>query len=71
MMKRRIELEHKILITYLLTKAIVLISLIVFITCAAIHFNKTSILWFYIIPGLFLDSHIKIKEDKNENENEN
>lgn len=71
MMKRRIELEHKIITAYLLTKAILLISFIVCITCAAIHFNKTSILWFYIIPGLCLDSNIKIKEDKNENENEN
>lgn len=60
-------MNNKPLIIFMIGKFLVQITAIVCITLAAIHFQKSGILWWYLVP-FFMG--ISINDDKGKDENE-
>ena len=46
---------------YVITHAIIIVSFIICITIAAIHFNRCGLLWWYLLPALI--SGLEVKSD--------
>ena len=47
---------------YIIMFELVMLSLVVGITVAAIHFNKYGLLWWYLLPGLCCSLEVSSKK---------
>lgn len=60
--------KYNLMRFHIMAISLVRLAMIVGISCAAIHFGRVSVLWFYLIPGILMHDNYHISEDDN-NEN--